>query len=755
MLTLYSSDVICKAANCSYPNKILVSDEESLKAAVSHDYVGAEYRNNYRSNANFIGSDCLVMDCDNDHSENPDDWATHEDVALAFPGVDYMIHFSRSHNIEKNGKAARPKFHVLFPMDYCDDACVYSDIKKKILSIFPFFDAKALDAARFFFGTSPPEVYLHQGNMNITEFLKEYDTSEECLPYENQDNSVIPEGCRNTTMSRFAGRVIKKYGDTENAYQLFLDKAEKCSPPLEDEELDTIWHSAQRFFAKVSSQENYVAPDVYNDNRSYKPEDYSDVGQAEILKKYFSDELRYSTATHFIRYNGLHWQETEPGARAIAQELTLRQLRESKKQLAEALVQMNTNGTQALLINTSKAKAEQLMNSQQQDVYNNYLAAMEYYKFVVKCRSSKNISAMLKEAQPMLEILPDDLDADPFLLCTPEATYDLRKGLNGAREHSPDDLITKITAVSPSQKGQQIWLDCLNMIFQNDQALIEYVQMICGLAAIGRVYLEALIIAYGYGRNGKSTFWNSISRVLGSYSGNISADTLTVGCRRNIKPEMAEIKSQRLLIASEMQEGSRLNDATVKQLCSTDKVFAEKKYKSPFSFTPCHTLILYTNHLPRVSASDDGIWRRLNVIPFSAKIPESSDIKNYGDYLYENAGESILAWIIEGAEKVIAMDYKLPVPECVQSAIDEYRSQNDWFGNFLDDNCEIGDSHEESSSKLYKTYHDYAKRNNEYPRSTTDFYSALEKAGFERIKKHNKRFIKGVHVKGEFGDFMS
>lgn len=157
--------------------------------------------------------------------------------------------------------------------------------------------------------------------------------------------------------------------------------------------------------------------------------------------------------------------------------------------------------------------------------------------------------------------------------------------------------------------------------------------------------------AYGCGRNGKSTFWNSVSRVLGLYSGNISADTLTFRCRRNVKPEMAEVKGKRLLIAAEMQEGARLNDSTVKQLCSVDDIFAEKKYKDPFSFSPSHSLVLYTNHLPRVSASDDGTWRRLIVIPFNAKIEGKSDIKNYGDYLYQNAAESILAWIIEGAKR--------------------------------------------------------------------------------------------------------
>ena len=153
---------------------------------------------------------------------------------------------------------------------------------------------------------------------------------------------------------------------------------------------------------------------------------------------------------------------------------------------------------------------------------------------------------------------------------------------------------------------------------------------------------------------------------------------------------MAEVKGKRLLIAAEMQEGARLNDSTVKQLCSTDDVFAEKKYKDPFSFKPCHTLVLYTNHLPRVSASDDGIWRRLIVIPFNAKITGSSDIKNYSEYLYDNAGEAILAWVIEGAKKVIELDYQIPVPTCVQEAINEYRSQNDWFSHFLEDKCDVG-----------------------------------------------------------------
>ena len=258
MFTIYSADVTGNPGNCSYPHKQVVLDEASLKAAVCHDYVCAEYRNSYRNGDNFIGSDCLPVDCDNDHSENPEDWITPEDVPQHFPGVTFAVHFSRFHMREKNGKAARPKFHVLFPIDYVTDPALYSDMKKLVNSIFPYFDTNALDAARFFFGTTAAEVALYPDRMNLTEFLEEDDFDSELPDGGFGQSTVIPEGSRNATMSRFAGRVIKKYGDTDEAYQAFLDEAAKCVPPLENGELNTIWHSAQRFFSRIREQAGYA-----------------------------------------------------------------------------------------------------------------------------------------------------------------------------------------------------------------------------------------------------------------------------------------------------------------------------------------------------------------------------------------------------------------------------------------------------------------------------------------------------------------
>ena len=313
MFTLFSADFIGAPSNCSYPHKFEVTDAATLTEAVKKDYVCAEYLNCYRNGDNFIGSDCLPVDCDNDHSENPADWVTVEDVKKAFPGMTFAVHYSRSHMREKNGKAARPKFHVLFPIDGMTDASAYSEMKKLVNTIFPYFDSKALDAARFFFGTAAPEVEIIEGDMTLSEFLSAEDFDAD-MANNGQRVTTIAEGSRNATMSRFAGRVIKKYGDNETALNCFLEEAEKCTPPLDQQELMTIWHSAQKFYAKVQMQDGYISPEVYNDDTTYKPEDFSDVGQAEVLAKHFSGELRYSPATHYIRYCGHYWQETEPGA---------------------------------------------------------------------------------------------------------------------------------------------------------------------------------------------------------------------------------------------------------------------------------------------------------------------------------------------------------------------------------------------------------------------------------------------------------
>lgn len=742
-LVFYTANCIGNAKNCSYPNRMEVTTAEELKAVVKTDHVCGEYKNNYRSADNFVESVVAVMDCDNDHSETKGEWVTPKKIDEMLPDVSYAIAPSRNHMKQKDDKTARPRFHVYFLITPCKDAMRYVKLKRRIQNAFPFFDDNALDAARFIFGADSNEVVWHDG----------WETIEEELPVfqdETTGDFTIPEGRRNSTLSRFAGRVVKRYGATEKAHKIFLDEAKKCDPPMEGDELTTIWNSAVKFAKKVESQEGYVAPNDFNDDfigESLKPSDFSDIGQAKILAREYGDELCYTDATDYLRFNGEYWVESKQQAVGAMEEFLDLQLVDALDEVQRALEAVVASGVSIDDVRTGGKKLENSLQGDQLEAYHVYLSATAYKAFVMKRRDMKYVTSALQAAKPMLSISIGDLDKDEFLLNTLGATYHLKYGLTGMHEPDAMDYITKQTSVTPGDDGKELWLDALDIFFCGDKELIHYVQQIVGLASIGKVYVEALIISYGEGRNGKSTFWNTISRVLGTYSGSMSADALTVGCKRNVKPEMAELKGKRLIIAAELEEGMRLNTSVIKQLCSTDEVMAEKKYKDPFKYVPSHTLVLYTNHLPRVGANDEGTWRRLIVIPFNAKIEENSDIKNYTDYLVQNAGAYVLAWIIEGAKQVIANDFKLKLPSCVENAINSYRANNDWLGAFLDECCELDSTYRQKSGKFYQEYRAYCLRTGEYTRSTTDFYAALEVAGLNRKRTSQGSFISGVRLK--------
>lgn len=743
-MTFYVANCRGNAKNSLYPKKCVVDNEDDCMEVMAFDHVCGEFKGCRRGNDNFLSCDASVMDCDNDHSDNPADWIHPEDLeGKVGKDVAFAVVPSRHNMKPKEGKSARPRFHVYFPHDPITDWESCAALKKAIRQEFPFFDARALDSARFIFGYPAGSILWHEGEITIDCIVKPQGISPGGAGRE------IPQGQRNATMSHFAGRVVKRYGATERAHEIFMEEAAKCNPPLEDAELAMIWQSACRFAEKVQGQEGYVSPDAYNDEfgrESLKPGDYSDIGQAKVLTREYGVELRYTAATDYLRFCGQYWVESKQQAVGAAEEFLDLQLADAKDEITRAKQALMDTGISEDAITSGGKSLEKKISGGQMDAYLAYLSAQAYKAFVMKRRDMKYVVSALQAAKPMLEISVSDLDKDGFLLNTPDGTYYLPDGLAGKRDHSPEDYITKITAAAPGDKGEKLWLDSLDTIFCGDADLIDYVQQIVGMAAVGRVYMEALIIAYGEGSNGKSTFWNTIARVLGTYSGNMSADALTMGCKRNVKPELAEAKGKRLLIASELEEGVRLNTSIIKQLCSTDEIFAEKKYKDPFSFTPSHTLVLYTNHLPKVGAMDSGIWRRLIVIPFNAKITGRHDRKNYADYLVGNAAPYIMAWIIEGARKAVGNNFRIPLPKCVEDAIAKYRQDNDWLGHFLADCCELGEPYETGSGKFYSEYRAYCARVGDFVRSTTEFYNAVEQRGFRRVKKKHSMWVLGLRL---------
>lgn len=236
------------------------------------------------------------MDCDNDHSDNADMWITTAMVDNYFPDVNYVVVPSRNNNKSKGNVSARPRFHVYFPIDEIKNAKQYADIKKAIAEQYYFFDKNAIDAARFISGNDACVIW-HEGSCDITSYIQQ--------PSRTKADDVIMEGSRNSTMSHYASKVIKRFGDTDEAYQLFLDKATLCNPPLDDSELATIWKSAQNFYSRIAIQEGYVAPDDFNNDfkfemdLQYKPIDYTDVGQAEVLTQQADSNMANVTVNQY------------------------------------------------------------------------------------------------------------------------------------------------------------------------------------------------------------------------------------------------------------------------------------------------------------------------------------------------------------------------------------------------------------------------------------------------------------------------
>lgn len=182
----------------------------------------------------------------------------------------------------------------------------------------------------------------------------------------------IEPGNRNNMMSHIAGKLIKRFGDSQETYEKFMEQANRCDPPLPEDELTTIWNSARKFGNKVSRQEGYIPPEQYNLDLNLKPNDLSDVGQATVLAREYDDKLRYSPSTDFLVYNGSFWEESQPNAQAVAQELTSRQLEEAEVEIQKAIAEMSSNGAWALIAAMGPKKASAQFNKEQARSFEKY-----------------------------------------------------------------------------------------------------------------------------------------------------------------------------------------------------------------------------------------------------------------------------------------------------------------------------------------------------------------------------------------------
>lgn len=260
-LTVYHSDSCGNAKNCTYPHVSTGSTENELKQLFRYDHTLIRFKNNYRCIESFLEAAVVVLDNDNDHSDDPSDWVSIEDIPMLIPNVSCVIATSRNHNKQKGNKSKRPRYHVFFPIDPITDPKEYSQLTQRIHTRYPFFDAKALDPGRFFFGNPDTKVYIFPGSSSIDCFLEEQTYKDAFAVMEE----TIMEGSRNSTISHAAGKILKRWGDTPKAYEKFMEVVAQCSPPLPESEVNSTWKSAVRFFhEKVKKQPGYIPAAEYN-----------------------------------------------------------------------------------------------------------------------------------------------------------------------------------------------------------------------------------------------------------------------------------------------------------------------------------------------------------------------------------------------------------------------------------------------------------------------------------------------------------
>ena len=299
----------------------------------------------------------------------------------------------------------------------------------------------------------------------------------------------------------------------------------------------------------------------------------------------------------------------------------------------------------------------------------------------IRAESAGAIAAMVRLARGIPGVIVDheQLDADGFILNCTNGTVDLCTG--ELRQHDPADLCTQQCPVAydPSATAP-LWEKCLDR-WQPDLEVREYLQREAGAGASGR-QTETLSIHYGLGGNGKSKFFGAVQHALGSYAV-VPHKSLIVASRHEQHPTVfATLFRARLAVASETSESARINEEQVKNLTGNDRLAARRMREDEWHFDPSHTLVMFSNILPTINGTDNGIWRRVRMITWDVTIPTAEQDEALGDKLATEA-PGILRWIVEGAVRYLEVG--IGAPDRIVASTAAFRGDQDTVSRFIAD----------------------------------------------------------------------
>ena len=497
-----------------------------------------------------------------------------------------------------------------------------------------------------------------------------------------EDGMINLHSRNNTLFSLTCSLRAKGLQQEEILAALLVMNKNRCNPPLDEAEVISIAARAGVY------EPGFLAAQVS------KTFNQTDVGNCQRLVARYGHIFRYVPAwKKFLVYDGKRFSIDDTGRVERLAKETVRQT------YAEA----------AALTEESERK--------------------NLAKHAMHSESQNRIKAMIALAQTEqgIPVTPNDLDTDDWLLNCLNGTIDLRKC--ELRKHSTENIITKLVPVEYDTNAQcPTWIAFLHKIMGGNEEVIRFLQKAVGYSLTGSAREQCMFILHGSGANGKSTFLNILEAMFADYAQQTPTDTLMAKKGEGIRNDVARLKGARFVTAAEAEQGKTFAEALIKQMTGGDKLTARFLHGEFFEFVPKFKLFLATNHKPNIKGTDNGIWRRIRLIPFTVSIPEA---ERDGDLPNKLKAElpGILNWAVQGCQMWLREG--LAAPKEVNQATDEYRSELDWLQAFVDDRLVVRSGLKISASVLYQEYQSWAHENGEHEYSQRILGMRLKDKGFK------------------------
>jgi putative DNA primase/helicase len=392
-------------------------------------------------------------------------------------------------------------------------------------------------------------------------------------------------------------------------------------------------------------------------------------------------------------------------------------------------------------------KAQELAKKVALSIYDEVRQASdrdEAYTHAKKSQSRRAIEAMLwlARSEDGIPAHLADFDADPWLFNVANGTVDLRTGQ--LQPHCREDRLTNIAEVDFDPDADcERWDRFLWRVTGENRELYDYLRRYCGYLLVGDVSEHSLCFLYGSGRNGKSVFCDTLQRLMGTYACTASPDMLMLKQHKGIPNDVARLKGVRAAFMNETSEGTRFDEAKLKDLTGGDRQQARFLHKEFFDFDPTHRLLLRGNHKPQIRGTDDGIWSRLHLVPFTVQIPKEEQDKRLLQKLTAEL-PGILNWCLQGCQEW-QRDGLMP-PECVTAAVEDYRKGSDILAHFIEVCCEVRRNAQVKSSVVYAAYRQFCERSGERPVASKSFPEELERRGFEKRRAKAGVLFEGLEL---------